>query len=284
MIGVEFIFLFILGLMWILFATISDIKTKEIPNWLNFSLIVFAIGFRFFYSLFALEDFSFLYQGILGLGIFFLLGEIFYYGRMFAGGDKKLMLALGAVLPIFPVFNQNLNIFLVFFLLFFLVGAIYGIFGSIFLSVKNFKVFKKGFKILFKENNRLLFVSVFFGIIFLILSFYINSFLYFALLIFIFPYFYFFIKSIDEFCMVREVPISKVTIGDWLYRDVRVGKKVVKATWDGISESDLKILKGKSKVKIRYGIVFAPVFLVSFVLLGIFLWKDLFEKIFFSLF
>jgi len=284
MIGVEFIFLFILGLMWILFATISDIKTKEIPNWLNFSLIVFAIGFRFFYSLFALEDFSFLYQGILGLGIFFLLGEIFYYGRMFAGGDKKLMLALGAVLPIFPVFNQNLNIFLVFFLLFFLVGAIYGIFGSIFLSVKNFKVFKKGFKILFKENNRLLFVSVFFGIIFLILSFYINSFLYFALLIFIFPYFYFFIKSIDEFCMVREVPISKVTIGDWLYRDVRVGKKVVKSTWDGISESDLKILKGKSKVKIRYGIVFAPVFLVSFVLLGIFLWKDLFEKIFFSLF
>jgi Flp pilus assembly protein protease CpaA len=56
----EVLFLFILGLVWILFATIQDIKKREIADWLSFSLIIFAIGFRFFYSLFE-GNFSFFY-------------------------------------------------------------------------------------------------------------------------------------------------------------------------------------------------------------------------------
>ena len=93
-----------------------------------------------------------------------------------------------------------------------------------------------------------------------------------------------FIKSVDESCMVKEVPVSRVTPGDWLYRDVKVGNKILKATWDGLSESDIKILKRKNRVKIRYGIVFAPVFLISFVLLGILLRYGLLEKLFLGFF
>ena len=66
----EVIFLGILALVWIVFATIQDIKSREIANWLNFSLIIFALGFRFFYSLFELNDFNFLYQGLLVLECF----------------------------------------------------------------------------------------------------------------------------------------------------------------------------------------------------------------------
>jgi len=49
--------------------------------------------------LFSEAGFGFFYQGLIGLGIFFVLGNALYYGRMFAGGDAKLMIALGAVLP-----------------------------------------------------------------------------------------------------------------------------------------------------------------------------------------
>ncbi|MBU2053223.1 MAG: prepilin peptidase [Nanoarchaeota archaeon] len=93
------IFLIVLGFVWIIFASVQDLKNKEVANWLNFSLIIFALGFRFFYSLFYRGGFSFFYQGLIGLGIFFVLGNLLYYGRMFAGGDAKLMIAMGAVLP-----------------------------------------------------------------------------------------------------------------------------------------------------------------------------------------
>ncbi|MDP3965974.1 MAG: prepilin peptidase [archaeon] len=281
---IEFIFLFGIGFAWILYAAVSDIRTREIPNWLNFSLILFALSFRFFYSLFNLGDFSFFYQGLIGLLIFFILGKILYYGRMFAGGDEKLMIALGAVLPVFSNFSDNLRVFLIFFLLFFFVGAVYGIFGSLFISVKNKGLFKKGFKKLFRENKRFVALSIVLGITSLIMGFFLFPFFYLGLFLFIFPYFYLFIKSVDEFCMVKEVPISTVTPGDWLYRDVKVGNKTVRATWDGLSEEDIKLLRKKRKIKIRFGLVFAPVFLISFALLGLFLKYDLIDKILYGLF
>jgi len=63
----EIAFLWILALIWIVFATVQDLKMREIANWLNFSLIIFALGFRFFYSLFSSGGFGFFYQGLLGL-------------------------------------------------------------------------------------------------------------------------------------------------------------------------------------------------------------------------
>ena len=96
----EVIFLIVLGLIWIVFATLQDLKEREVANWLNFSLIIFALGFRFFFSLFAEQGFSFFYQGLIGLGIFFIVGNGLYYARVFAGGDAKLMIALGTILPL----------------------------------------------------------------------------------------------------------------------------------------------------------------------------------------
>ena len=31
-----------------IFAVVQDLKKREIANWVNFSLIIFALGFRFF--------------------------------------------------------------------------------------------------------------------------------------------------------------------------------------------------------------------------------------------
>ena len=111
------VYLIVLAVVWMIFAVIQDLKSKEIANWLNFSLLIFALGFRFFYSLFN-GSFSYLYQGLIGFGIFFIAGNLLYYGKMFAGGDTRLMYSLGAILPFSTVFATNLKIFAVFFFYF----------------------------------------------------------------------------------------------------------------------------------------------------------------------
>ncbi len=126
----EVIFLWVLALVYIVFAVIQDVRTREIANWLSFSLIIFTLGFRFFYSLFQGDSFVFFYQGLIGLGIFFALGNLLYYGKVFAGGDAKLMIALGTILPSFSVLSKNLQSFFDFLLIFLSVGFVYVIISS----------------------------------------------------------------------------------------------------------------------------------------------------------
>jgi len=87
----EIYFLFALAIIWTTFAAIQDIKTREVSNWLNFSLIAFALAYRAFYSI-SKKDPKFFILGVLGFIIFFILAHVFYYGRAFAGGDAKLLM------------------------------------------------------------------------------------------------------------------------------------------------------------------------------------------------
>jgi Flp pilus assembly protein protease CpaA len=272
------VFLIVLGLVWIIFASLEDLKKREIANWLNISLIIFALGFRFFYSLFFGiengEGFMFLWQGILGLGVFFIIGNLFYYGRLFAGGDANLMIALGAVLPFSLSTFENISVGVSFLLLFLLWGAIYGISWSIYLGIKNKDNFKKEFKKQFNKNKKMLYLSVVLGILFLALGFIEVMFVAFGILIFILPYFWFLAKSIDEVSMVKLVDPGKLTVGDWLYKDINVKGKTIKADWNGLTEEEIKLLKKqKKKVKVRYGIPYAPVFFFSFLTLVV-LWLN----------
>ena len=158
------IFLIVLALIWISFASIQDLRKRIVSNWISFSLIVFALGFRFFYSLFEADGFVFFYQGLIGLGIFFVIGNIFYYGRLFAGGDAKLMIALGTVLPLSNVFLTNVKLFILFFFVFLFVGGFYGVFYSVFLifSKRNFKQYNNEAKKIFNSLGKLKFFPVIF--------------------------------------------------------------------------------------------------------------------------
>jgi len=263
------IFLIALGLIWIVFAVIQDLKKREIANWLNFSLIIFALGFRFFYSLFSRGDFVFLYQGLIGFAIFFILGNMLYYGKVFAGGDAKLMIALGAVLPVSESLYGNLNYFALFFIVFLIAGALYGLIFSLVLGIRNRENFKKEFARQFRKNKKLFYFSVIIGGLLIALAFMMEAILfYLALLVFISPYIYFFAKAIDEACMIKLVPVKKLTEGDWIYKDIKVGKRIIKAKWEGLSKEEIILLKKRyKKVLIRQGIPFSPVFLSSYLAL-----------------
>lgn len=263
----EIVFLFVLGLIWILAATIQDIREKEVDNWLNFSLIIFALGFRFFYSLFSNSGFEFFYQGLIGLGIFFVLGNVFYYSRIFAGGDAKLMIALGTILPFSINFYTNLRYFVLFLLLFFVVGTIYGIVWSFILMFRNTKLFARKFKSIFRKNKNLIFMIMFLGLFFMILGFQYLFFFLVGAFVFISPYFFIYAKSIEEAAMIVKIKTSKLRQGDWLYNRIKVGKKYIEPNWDGLTSEEINAIKKKYEfIKIKQGIAFVPVFLISFII------------------
>ena len=263
----EIVFLWILAFIWIIFGVIQDLRTREIANWLNFSLIVFALGFRFFYSLFE-TSFGFFYQGVIGLLIFFIVGNLLYYGKLFAGGDAKLMIALGAILPFSYDFYKNLDFFILFLIIFLIVGAVYTLILSLIISFKNFKMFKKAFKKEMKKHRKFYNFLLIVAILFIILGFINTLFFNLGALMFIFMHLYVYAKAVDEGCMIREVKTSKLTEGDWLYKNVKIGRKTIKAKWEGLRKEEIKLLKKKyKKIKIRQGIPFTPVFLISFLIL-----------------
>lgn len=262
---IEVIVLLVLALIWIIFAVVQDLKSREIADWLNYSLIIFALGFRLFYSLFS-GEWNFFLFGVGGFVLFLVLANLFYYGRLFAGGDAKLLMALGAVLPLQVSLIENLRNFGLFLFLFLIVGACYGLVYSVVLAIKSFKKFRKEFILQFKQNKYLVYGLLALSIVILCLAFLERILLGFGILVFTFPYLFLCFKAVDEVCMIRKVTVSKLTEGDWLYKDVKIGNKTIKATWDGLNKSDLILLKKKKFVLVRYGIQYAPVFLISFIL------------------
>ncbi|RLG14532.1 hypothetical protein DRN69_04105 [Candidatus Pacearchaeota archaeon] len=264
---IEIIFLITLALIWIIFAMIQDLRNKEIANWLNFSLIIFAFGFRFFYSLFLANNFNFFYQGIIGLGIFFVLGNALYYGKMFAGGDAKLIIALGVILPFSEGFITNVQSFVLFFIIFLSIGAFYGLFISFFLSLKNFKNMKKEFIRYVKKYKKIISCVMVGGLFLMILGFVESLFFWIGVLAFIYPYLYIYAKAVDKACMIKGIKSRNLREGDWLYKNLKIGNKVIRAKWEGLSEKEIKLIQRKyKKVLIRNGIAFSPVFLISFII------------------
>ena len=93
-------------LIWLTAATISDIKTKEVPDWLNFSLI--AIGLAIFATKSILEQSYWpILHSLLYVGIFLIIGNIMYYTKQWGGGDAKLLIGIGAILPVYPSLLRN---------------------------------------------------------------------------------------------------------------------------------------------------------------------------------
>jgi len=127
----EYYFLFGLAFIWMVFATVQDLKSREVANWLNFSLIGFALAYRAFYSA-AFDKWEFFLFGILGFSVFFVLAHLMYYGKIFAGGDAKLLMALGVILP-FEKYRSLLFDGLGFIFVLFFVGAVYSLAYSVFL-------------------------------------------------------------------------------------------------------------------------------------------------------
>jgi len=253
-------FILTIALIWIIFASASDIKKREIPNFLSFSLIAVALSIRAVQAILTSQVNYFLY-GVIGLAAFFIIANALYYCKFFAGGDVKLLTALGPVLGLDALFNfASSTIF---------VGAVYGLAFSIFLAAKNGKSFSKRFSHLMKGTEKTRYIVLAISAIILIAGLISRSVLIaaFGILILLAPYFYSFIKSVEDSCLIKTVPPKKLTEGDWLVYDVKIRGKTIKANFEGLTKAEIKLfLKSHKKITIKEGIPFVPVFFFAFVL------------------
>jgi len=272
----ENLFLIILAFIWIIGSVFQDLKRREVDNIWNFSLIFFALGYRFAVSVFNMNYWFFI-NGLLGFFVFLILGNVFYYSRVFAGGDAKLLISLGTILPLSYDWMINLKIFGLFVFLVLGAGAFYVLVWSFFLVFLNFDKFKKEFKKQF-QNYKIISSVFFVFLLFVFLLLVLLGKTEFALasLVFIFfPLLFVFAKSVEESCMVKLLSKDKITEGDWLYKDIVVNGRLIKANWEGISKKELNLIKRyyKKKVLIKQGIPFTPGFFFGFLILVVVLWK-----------
>lgn len=269
----KYYFLFALALLWIIFASLQDLKKREVANWLTFSLVGFALAYRALYSSF-FSDWGFLALGLIGFALFYCLANLFYYARVFAGGDAKLLIGMGTILP-FENYIDYLWIGGGFIVLLFSVGAIYSFIYSLFLIAGNRRRFSKEFRKHFRDRRNwwiaLLLALVIFILFYLAVGF--DMFLVIGAIVLALVSFLLlsYAKSVET-CMIKLVPARKLTEGDWLVGDVRVGRSVIRKSVHGLSvEEIVRLRKAGKKVLIRGGIPFVPVFLISFVIMLFFL-------------
>lgn len=262
----EYLFLYSIALIAILFAVIQDLRTREIANWLTFSLISFVLAYRAIYSI-ASRDFMFFIYGLLGVLLFVALGYLFYYSRVFAGGDAKLLFGLGGIFP-YSSFMDYLYYSVGFILLLFTSGVIYTLIYSSFLVKKNYINFRKSFSEQIQKKKYFFIFSFILGVvIYLSKSSYDSATIIITLALFIFlsPLLFAYVRAIEKSCMIQLVSPQRLTEGDWLENNVTINGKIIRKNFAGLTFKEILVLRRSGKkVLIKNGVPFAPAFLFAF--------------------
>ncbi|RMF55148.1 A24 family peptidase [Candidatus Woesearchaeota archaeon] len=276
------VFSIILILAALLVASYTDIKTREVPNWLNYSLIATGIGLGLIKSSTAL-DWNFALTHLLGLAAGALVGCAMFYAGQWGGGDSKMIIGLGAIIGL-PL-EMRMPFFADFLINTIVIGAFYGLAYSFFIAFKHKKAFLNKFSALRESRNAKRFRNIIFFCIVLILvstlimreKFYLMVSLVFSVFLIMIWLVWLLVKAIEESCMLKMVDPEQLTEGDWIVKDIIIDKKRVCGPKDlGISKDQIKQLiafkkqKKISKVLIKEGIPFVPSFLFGFVITVLF--------------
>ncbi|MDO8623688.1 MAG: hypothetical protein Q7R52_05575, partial [archaeon] len=164
--------------------------------------------------------------------------------------------------------------YLSFLMIFLFTGMFYSLIWSAALTIKHYPRFKREFSKRFQESWKYGIFMIIFGL--LIIIFNVNFLWVIIGILTLVSYpLIIFTKSIEEACMIRKVSVKDLREGDWLYGDLKIGKKNIIAKWEGLTRTEIDLIRKKHKfVTLKVGIPFVPVFLISFLLLIIFyLWN-----------
>jgi len=267
--------LIIITLIWLIFASIEDLKTREVSDWLSYSLIIIALFFNLYETIIK-KDFSFILGSLFGGLIFFLIGNLMYYTRQWGGGDVKLLTGLGTLFYVYPkellnYFSPNLEFpFLMIILINIIIfGSLYSLIYIFYLALRNKE------KINFKINKLILIISI----VIASSSFFINDLmlklliLFLSLIILVYPHLKQFISVVENNLMIKKISLDKLTEGEWVIEDIyHKNKLIYNKNNPGITNQEITLLK-KLKIKyvtIKMGMPFIPSFLIAFVISLIF--------------
>jgi Flp pilus assembly protein protease CpaA len=256
----------------LLIGSYTDIKTREVPDWLNYSVMIAAIGIRLIFSLYN-SDWSFIIEGALGFIIFIAIAYAMYYSGQWGGGDAKMLMALGAVIG-FNYTTFPTSPLIIFFINLLIAGGLYGLFWIATLAIKNHKKVTinlqkqqyKPYKIAAFTLAGLIIASSFFitDTTLRLTTIAIGA------LIILFYYMFIITKAVEKIAFIKHIPPNKLTEGDWIAKNITVNNKHIPGPNDlGITKKQIaKLIKLKVKsVTIKEGIPFVPSFLLAYILL-----------------
>lgn len=267
------ILLVILALAGLSISAVVDIKKREIPNWTNFSMIAAALAIRLMHSTLTLQWSYFLY-GLLGFIIMLGVGNLMYYTKQWGGGDSKLLFAIGAIFATKPYFLKNFPVpfLLIMFLAIVLTGAAYSFVYGLSLAVLNRKTFLKRLLELNKTYRKTRSIIIFAAIILAVFGALMPSDLGlsvmgFSAVIIVSVYWILFAKAVESACLIKTIPLSKLTEGDWITNEKL--RKKFKISTLGIENSQIEKLKTVKikQIEVKYGIPFAPSFLIALIII-----------------
>ena len=271
------IIIIIIALIWLIFASIQDLKTREVPDWASYSLMIIAFIAAILKSI--LLKNTFILISLFSFFLFLILGSLMYYTKQVGGGDVKILAGLGALIPIYPeellrYFSPNLDLpfFLILIFNIILVGALYGLFYGIYLLIKNKN------KIEFKKY-RINKVYLVISLVLIILQFLFNDpllkliLVFLALMLILIPYLHLFIKILEKNVMIKKIPIERLTEGDWIINSIyHKNKLIYNKNSPGVTKAQILLLK-KFRIKntiIKEGLPFIPTFLLALIVSLIF--------------
>ena len=274
--AVEFI-LYALVFACLCVATYTDLKTREVPDWLSYGMIFSGVGLNLLATI-TYWDYAFIARSLLGLGAFYAFAALMFYSGQWGGGDSKVLMGMGAMLGLdwhlsgFPfMFNFFVNVLV--------VGALYGLVWSFVLILRSFQGFRKEFR---KQWDKRAYKVVrmgivIFGVLSFALAFFIEGGISRLMILMVYAglvisyLLWVSMKAVEKVCMLRAVEPTRLTEGDWIVKDIRYRGKYICGPKDlGISKPAIRALvklfrMGKiKKVLIKEGIPFVPSFLIAF--------------------
>lgn len=250
-------------------GTYTDVRWREVPDWISYSGIAAGLGIRTILTLLT-GDTALLFSGLFGLTIGIVLGLAMFYTGQWGGGDSKALMAVGALFGFQPQIDAPLLSFL-FNLVF--IGGAYGMIWALTAAARHNRRVIRALST--QLSGKALPLSTFVGIAILasiITGAYLPqnpSLLITAMSIFLVPGGYLsivFFKTVESCCFVKKTPLHQLTEGDWLARPVHVrGQLLCKPNNLGLTKHHIRLLKKKN---VRYvwtkaGMPFIPVFLLT---------------------
>ncbi|MBW3002904.1 A24 family peptidase [Candidatus Woesearchaeota archaeon] len=258
-------------LFLLVIGTFTDLKVREVPDWLNYSGIFVGLGLRLIWSFYSF-DWSYIIHGLVGFGVFFGLACLMFYLGQWGGGDAKMLMALGALLGLELSFESFTVGFLVSLMI---VGGLYGFAWSAVLAARNWKKFSFDYRKVLAEKRKYRVFFLGFSFVLLVSAVFVSDvftrflLVFFALFVPAMNYLVFAVKAVENSCMYQRVKPSELTEGDWIAKDVKVkGKRICGPKDLGIEKKQIrKLVKLKVKsVVVKTGIPFVPSFLMAFLL------------------
>jgi len=255
-----------------LYASYTDIKTREVPNWVSFGLIGAMLVLRISYAL-IYDDLQSLWMCLASGGLFLGLGLLFFYSQQWGGADVKLLTAIGvgfgSLIGEFAPVPSLLWPFAITVLMnFFIVAIVYSLLFALSSAAKTPAVWKD-FKASMNSYEQGLILAAFLGVA--ILAFYNSIFVWAGFIPLVWLLFRF-LKPVEKHCMHKEVSVKGLVEFDIPENDIKVGRKVIVSNKDpnGITPEQIKEVQKLAKagkvaknLRVKWGVPLVPAFPVT---------------------